>query len=141
MIPYGKQSISQEDIDSVVSVLKSSFLTQGPVVPRFEQAFAKRVSSDFAVSTNSATSALHIACLALGVTKGDIVWTSPVSFVASSNCAIYCNASIDFVDVDPATYNMSAEALEQKLYDAEISGAKMPPQCQPSLRPAPSRAT
>jgi len=122
MIPYGKQSISQEDIDAVVSVLKSDFLTQGPVVPRFEKAFAKRVSVDFAVSTNSATSALHIACLALGVTKGDIVWTSPITFVASSNCAIYCNASIDFVDIDPATYNMSTEALEQKLHNAEING-------------------
>ena len=122
MIPYGKQWISQQDIDSVVSVLTSDFLTQGPVVPRFEKAFAKKVAADFAVSANSATSALHIACLALDVSKGDIVWTSPVSFVASSNCALYCNAKVDFVDIDPTTYNMSVEALEQKLYEAKISG-------------------
>ena len=122
MIPYGKQWISQEDIDAVVSVLNSDFLTQGPVVPRFEKAFAKKVSAEFAVSANSATSALHIACLALGVSKGDIVWTSPVSFVASSNCALYCNATVDFVDIDPATYNMSVEVLEQKLHEAEITG-------------------
>jgi len=122
MIPYGKQWISQQDIDAVVSVLTSDFLTQGPAVPRFEKAFAKKVSAEFAVSTNSATSALHIACLALGVSKGDIVWTSPVSFVASSNCALYCGATIDFVDIDPATYNMSVEVLEQKLHEAEING-------------------
>jgi UDP-4-amino-4,6-dideoxy-N-acetyl-beta-L-altrosamine transaminase len=122
MIPYGKQWISQQDIDAVVSVLTSDFLTQGPAVPRFEKAFAKKVSAEFAVSTNSATSALHIACLALGVSKGDIVWTSPVSFVASSNCALYCNATVDFVDIDPATYNMSVEVLEQKLHEAEING-------------------
>ena len=122
MIPYGKQWISQEDIDAVVSVLNSDFLTQGPVVPRFEKAFAKKVSAEFAVSANSATSALHIACLALGVSKGDVVWTSPVSFVASSNCALYCNATVDFVDIDPATYNMSVEVLEQKLHEAEING-------------------
>ena len=122
MIPYGKQWISQQDIDAVVSVLTSDFLTQGPAVPRFEKAFAKKVAAEFAVSSNSATSALHIACLALGVSKGDIVWTSPVSFVASSNCALYCNATVDFVDIDPATYNMSVEVLEQKLYEAEING-------------------
>lgn len=123
MIPYGKQWISQQDIDAVVSVLTSDFLTQGPSIPRFEKAFAKKVSAEFAVSSNSATSALHIACLALDVSKGDIVWTSPVSFVASSNCALYCNATVDFVDIDPATYNMSVEVLEQKLYEAEINGA------------------
>ena len=111
MIPYGKQWISQQDIDAVVSVLNSDFLTQGPVVPRFEKAFAEKVSAEFAVASNSATSALHIACLALGVSKGDLVWTSPVSFVASSNCALYCNAKVDFVDIDPTTYNMSVEAL------------------------------
>jgi UDP-4-amino-4,6-dideoxy-N-acetyl-beta-L-altrosamine transaminase len=122
MIPYGKQWISQQDIDAVVSVLNSDFLTQGPVVPRFEKAFAEKVSAEFAVASNSATSALHIACLALGVSKGDLVWTSPVSFVASSNCAIYCNAKVDFVDIDPTTYNMSVEALEQKLHEAEING-------------------
>jgi UDP-4-amino-4,6-dideoxy-N-acetyl-beta-L-altrosamine transaminase len=122
MIPYGKQSISPQDIETVVSVLKSDFLTQGPMAPRFEKAFAKQVSAEFAVSTNSATSALHIACLALGVTAGDIVWTSPVSFVASSNCAIYCNATVDFVDIDPFTYNLSVEALEKKLIDAKEKG-------------------
>jgi UDP-4-amino-4,6-dideoxy-N-acetyl-beta-L-altrosamine transaminase len=122
MIPYGKQWISQQDVDAVVSVLSSDFLTQGPTIPRFEKAFSKKVSAEYAVSTNSATSALHLACLALGVGKGDIVWTSPVSFVASSNCALYCNASIDFVDIDPATYNMSAEALEKKLLEAKGKG-------------------
>ena len=86
MIPYGKQWISPQDIEAVVSVLKTDFLTQGPMVPRFEQAFAKKVNAEFAVSTNSATSALHVSCLALGVTAGDVVWTSPISFVASSNC-------------------------------------------------------
>ena len=122
MIPYGKPWISQQDVDAVVSVLSSDFLTQGPTIPRFEKAFAKKVSAEFAVSTNSATSALHVACLALGIVQGDIVWTSPVSFVASSNCALYCNASIDFVDIDSATYNMSVEALEQKLHEAKING-------------------
>lgn len=122
MIPYGKQSISQHDIDAVVSVLKSDFLTQGPTVPRFEKAFAKKTGANYAVSTNSATSALHIACLALGVRKDDIVWTSPVSFVASSNCALYCNAKVDFVDIDPYSYNMSVDALEHKLKLAEING-------------------
>ncbi|MDC0042985.1 UDP-4-amino-4,6-dideoxy-N-acetyl-beta-L-altrosamine transaminase [Paracoccaceae bacterium] len=122
MIPYGKQVISSQDIDSVVSVLKSDFLTQGPVVPHFEKAFAKKVQAEFAVAVNSATSALHIACLALCVSKGDRVWTSPISFVASSNCAVYCEAIVDFVDIDPKTYNMSVEALEQKLQEAELNG-------------------
>ena len=122
MIPYGKQWISDQDIDAVVTVLKSDFLTQGPVIPRFEKAFAQKVSSEFAVSMNSATSALHVACMALGVGEGDIVWTSPISFVASSNCALYCQATVDFVDIDPLTYNMSASALEAKLLDAEING-------------------
>ncbi len=122
MIPYGKQWISDQDIDAVVTVLKSDFLTQGPVIPRFEKAFAQKVSSEFAVSMNSATSALHVACMALGVAEGDIVWTSPISFVASSNCALYCQATVDFVDIDPLTYNMSVSALEDKLLDAEING-------------------
>ena len=122
MIPYGKQWISDQDIDAVITVLKSDFLTQGPVIPRFEKAFAQKVSSEFAVSMNSATSALHVACMALGVGEGDIVWTSPISFVASSNCALYCQATVDFVDIDPLTYNMSASALEAKLLDAEING-------------------
>ena len=122
MIPYGKQWISPQDIEAVVSVLKTDFLTQGPMVPRFEQAFAKKVNAEFAVSTNSATSALHVSCLALGVTAGDVVWTSPISFVASSNCALYCNATVDFVDIDPSTYNMSVAALERKLVEAEVEG-------------------
>ena len=122
MIPYGKQSISAEDIEAVVSVLKSDFLTQGPQGPLFEQAFCKKVSAQYAVATNSATSALHIACLALGVGAGDIVWTSPISFVASSNCALYCGARVDFVDINRSTYNMSVDALKAKLVSAEIRG-------------------
>lgn len=123
MIPYGKQSISNEDIEAVVSVLESDYLTQGQQVPQFEQAFCKAVSAKYAFASNSATSSLHIACLALGVGKKDIVWTSPISFVASSNCAIYCGATVDFVDIDPNTYNMSVEILEQKLIDAKKSNS------------------
>ncbi|MBE0379489.1 UDP-4-amino-4,6-dideoxy-N-acetyl-beta-L-altrosamine transaminase [Pseudoalteromonas prydzensis] len=115
VIPYGKQSISQSDIDAVVDVLKSDWLTQGPAVPAFESAIAKYCGVNYACATNSATSALHIACLALGVGEGDIVWTSPISFVASSNCALYCGASIDFVDIDLETGNMAATALAKKL--------------------------
>jgi len=115
MIPYGRQSISNEDIEAVVSVLKSDFLTQGREVPLFEQAFCKEVSARYAVASNSATSSLHVACLSLGVSSGDIVWTSPVSFVASSNCAIYCGAEVDFIDIDPETYNISIDALKEKL--------------------------
>ena len=115
MIPYGRQYISQTDIDAVVDVLHSDWLTQGPVVPRFEQAIAKRVGSQHALAVNSATSALHIACLALGVGPGDWVWTSPNTFVASANCALYCGAKVDFVDIDPRTYNMSVERLAEKL--------------------------
>lgn len=119
MIPYGKQIISQQDIDSVIDVLKSDWLTQGPKVPAFEQAIANYCKVQFATATNSATSALHIACLSLGVSEGDTVWTSPISFVASANCALYCNAKIDFVDVDLETGNMSLCALEQKLIEAK----------------------
>lgn len=119
MIPYGKQSISQQDIDAVVDVLKSDWLTQGPKVPAFEKAVAIYCEASFATATNSATSALHIACLALGVGEGDIVWTSPISFVASANCALYCGAKVDFVDIDIESGNMSAIALEQKLLEAE----------------------
>ena len=115
VIPYGKQSISQEDINAVIDVLKSDWLTQGPAVPAFESAIAEYCGSNHACATNSATSALHIACLALGVGKGDIVWTSPISFVASSNCALYCGADIDFVDIDLETGNMSIAALQEKL--------------------------
>jgi UDP-4-amino-4,6-dideoxy-N-acetyl-beta-L-altrosamine transaminase len=119
MIPYGKQSISQQDIDAVVDVLKSDWLTQGPKVPAFEKAVAIYCEASFATATNSATSALHIACLALGVGEGDTVWTSPISFVASANCALYCGAKVDFVDIDIESGNMSAIALEQKLLEAE----------------------
>ena len=119
MIPYGKQDIQQQDIDAVVEVLKSDYLTQGPQVPIFEEAINKVTQSQYAVAVNSATSALHIACLALGVGKGDIVWTTPITFVASANCALYCGASIDFVDIDPDTYNLSAIELEKKLLQAK----------------------
>jgi UDP-4-amino-4,6-dideoxy-N-acetyl-beta-L-altrosamine transaminase len=122
MIPYGRQDISEADIHSVVEVLKSDFLTQGPVVPAFEKAVSEYCNARYAVAVNSATSALHIACLALGVTKGDLVWTSPISFVASANCALYCGADVDFVDIDSATYNMSIIALEEKLIEADKLG-------------------
>jgi len=120
-IPYGRQDISQEDIDKVVEILRSDFLTQGPVVPAFESAIAEYCGAKHAVAVNSGTSALHIACLALGVGPGDSVWTSPITFVASSNCALYCGASVDFVDIDPRTYNMSVERLAEKLAEAEKS--------------------
>ncbi|MGB1292881.1 MAG: UDP-4-amino-4,6-dideoxy-N-acetyl-beta-L-altrosamine transaminase [Pseudoalteromonas sp.] len=115
MIPYGKQSIDQTDIDAVVDVLKSDWLTQGPKVPAFEDSVASYCEAKHGVAVNSATSALHIACLALDVGKGDIVWTSPISFVASANCALYCGAKIDFVDIDLNTGNMSVLELEKKL--------------------------
>lgn len=122
MIPYGRQSISEEDISAVIEVLRSDYLTQGPVVPLFETAVKNYCGAKYAVATNSATSALHISCLALGVKSGDIVWTSPISFVASANCALYCGASIDFVDIDPLTYNMSIEVLGEKLERASRDG-------------------
>ncbi|GEB69756.1 spore coat proteinUDP-4-amino-4,6-dideoxy-N-acetyl-beta-L-altrosamine transaminase [Pseudoalteromonas carrageenovora] len=122
MIPYGKQDITQADIDSVVSVLKSSFLTQGPQVPAFENALIKATGADHALAVNSATSALHIACLALELGQGDILWTTPITFVASANCGLYCGASVDFVDIDPATYNLCPKALEQKLVHAKKEG-------------------
>ena len=119
MIPYGRQDISESDIQAVIEVLKSEFLTQGPVVPAFEKAVADYCGTKYAIAVNSATSALHIACMALDVGKGDIVWTSPVTFVASANCALYCGASVDFVDINPITYNLSAELLEKKLEKAK----------------------
>ena len=122
MIPYGKQDITQADIDSVVSVLKSNFLTQGPQVPAFENALMKVSGADYALAVNSATSALHIACLALELGKGDILWTTPITFVASANCGLYCGASVDFVDIDPATYNLCPKALEKKLVHAKKEG-------------------
>jgi len=124
-IPYGRQDISEEDIASVVSVLKSDYLTQGPKVPEFEECVAKYVGTEFAVAVNSATSALHIACLALEVKKGDIVWTSPITFLASANAALYCGAEVDFVDIDSRTYNMSVDALKIKLEVAQKNG-KLP---------------
>ena len=119
MIPYARQSVSQADIDTVVDVLRSDFLTQGPVVPRFEQAVAARVGAPHAVAANSATSALHIACLALGLKGGDLLWTVPNTFVASANCGRYCGADVDFVDIDPFTWNLSVPALREKLARAK----------------------
>lgn len=125
MIPYGHQNISQDDIDAVVDVLRSDFLTQGPVVPNFEKLVADYVGANYGVAVNSATSALHIACLALGLGPGDWLWTSPNTFVASANCALYCGAKVDFVDIDSDTYNISVEKLSEKLRIAELSG-KLP---------------
>ncbi len=122
MIPYGKQDISQQDIDSVVDVLKSDFLTQGPQVPAFESALTEHSGAQYALAVNSATSALHIACLALGLGEGDWLWTTPVTFVASANCGLYCGAKVDFVDMDSATYNMCPKKLEQKLVTAKATG-------------------
>jgi UDP-4-amino-4,6-dideoxy-N-acetyl-beta-L-altrosamine transaminase len=122
MIPYGHQDISQSDVDAVVQVLRSNFLTQGPMVPRFEQAVAARVGATYAVAVNSATSALHLACLALDLKPGDRLWTVPNTFVASANCGRYCGADVDFVDIDPRTYNLSTSALAAKLEEAERSG-------------------
>lgn len=122
MIPYGRQDITQVDIDAVLAVLQSDYLTQGPVVPRFEQAVVKHVGVKHALAVNSATSALHIACLALGVGPGDRLWTTPVTFVASANCGLYCGAQVDFVDIDPRTYNLCPLALEAKLVMAEKTG-------------------
>ncbi|AWW74151.1 UDP-4-amino-4,6-dideoxy-N-acetyl-beta-L-altrosamine transaminase [Erythrobacter sp. KY5] len=124
-IPYGRQSISDADIDAVVDVLRSDFLTQGPVVPAFEQSVASVCGAAHAVAANSATSALHIACMALGVGPGDRVWTSPLTFVASSNAALYCGADVDFVDVDERTYNMCPVRLAEKL-DAAASKGTLP---------------
>jgi UDP-4-amino-4,6-dideoxy-N-acetyl-beta-L-altrosamine transaminase len=122
VIPYGRQSISEEDVKAVVDVLRSDFLTQGPAVPRFENAVAAHCGVAHAIAVNSATSALHIACLALGVGPGDRVWTSPNTFVASANCARYCGADVDFVDIDPVTLNLCVEALAAKLASAERDG-------------------
>ena len=122
MIPYGRQNISQEDIDAVVDVLRSDFITQGPVVPEFERVVASYAGAAYAVAVNSATSALHIACLALEVGPGDLVWTSPITFVASANCARYCGADVDFVDIDPQTYNLSVPFLVEKLEHAKRDG-------------------
>lgn len=125
MIPYGRQSIDQQDIDAVVEVLQSDFLTQGPAVPRFEAAIAELCGAEHVVAVNSATSALHVACLALDVKPGDSVWTSPISFVASANCARYCGGVVDFVDISTTTLNMCTERLADKLKDAAVRG-KLP---------------
>ena len=124
-IPYGRQDINAADIDAVVAVLRSDFLTQGPAVPAFEKAVADYTGAKHAVAVNSATSALHIACLALGLGKGDVIWTTPITFVASANCALYCGATVDFVDIDSRTYNLSVERLAEKLADAKKAG-KLP---------------
>ncbi len=119
MIRYGQQDITQDDIDAVIAVMKSTNLTQGPTIPRFEEAVSETTGARHAVAVNSATSALHIACLALGLGKDDWLWTTPNTFVASANCALYCGARVDFVDIDPASYNLCAKALERKLVEAE----------------------
>ena len=118
-IPYGRQTITDEDIESVVNVLRSDYLTQGPMVPAFEQSVADEVKAKYGIAVNSATSALHIGCLALGLSEGDCLWTSPITFVASANCSIYCGASVDFVDIDPLTGLMSVYELERKLSQAK----------------------
>lgn len=120
MIPYGRQNINQEDIDAVVDVLKSDFLTQGPKVPLFEKIIVQEVAARYAVAVNSATSALHIACMALELGHGDWLWTTPNTFVASANVGLYCGARVDFVDIDPKTYNMSPLLLEKKLKEAKL---------------------
>ena len=125
MIPYGRQDISQQDIDAVVEVLQSDFLTQGPKVLAFEKSVMEACNAKYAVAVNSATSALHIACLALGLGKGGWLWTIPNTFVASANCGLYCGAQVDFVDIDPNTYNLCAKELEKKLITAEKAG-KLP---------------
>ena len=125
MIPYGRQEITADDIQAVKSVLESDYLTQGPSVPAFEGKVSDYCGASHAVAVNSATSALHIACMALGLGRGDILWTSPVTFVASANCALYCGAAVDFVDIDPDTYNLSAYHLEEKLKKAKKAG-KLP---------------
>ncbi len=122
MIPYGRQEITDQDIAAVLEVLKSDYLTQGPKVPEFERQVADHVGARHACAVNSATSALHIACVALGLGAGDWLWTSPLTFVASANCGLYCGAQVDFVDVDPKTYNLCPEALAKKLTKAKAEG-------------------
>ena len=120
MIPYGRHHISEDDIKAVEEVLKSAFLTQGDKVALFEQTIAQYVGAKYAYAVNSATSALHIACLAIGLGEGDWLWTTPITYVASANCGRYCGADVDFVDIDPKTLNMSIDALEEKLRIAKI---------------------
>ncbi len=125
-IPYGRQSINETDIAKVCEVLRSNWLTTGPAIPAFEKAVAAKCYAQYAVAVNSATSALHIACLALGVGSSDTVWTSPNTFVASANCARYCGASVDFVDIDPTTWCMSDKKLRQKLEHHKSTGMPLP---------------
>jgi len=119
LIPYGRQSISEEDIQAVVEVLRSDLLTQGPVVPEFERRVCNYTGAKRAVAVNSGTSALHLACLALGLSAGDILWTTPNTFVASANCGLYCGAQVDFIDIDPLTWNLSVRKLKDKLVQAK----------------------
>ena len=125
MIPYGRQNIIDQDIEAVVKILKSDYLTQGPTTPLFEKNLQHYTKAKYAVAVTNATSALHIACLSLGLGQGDILWTSPISFVASANCARYCGANVDFVDIDPISYNLCPSALEEKLITAKKKG-KLP---------------
>lgn len=122
MIPYGRQNINKADIEAIIEVLRSDWLTQGPAVERFEQQVAAYCGARFAVAVNSATAALHIACLAAGLQPGESLWTSPNTFVASANCALYCGARPDFVDIDLQSYNLDATALEDKLVQGERTG-------------------
>ena len=122
MIPYGRQDITENDIEAVIEVLRSDFLTQGPTIKKFEDKVSEYCGSSHAFALNSATSALHVACLALDIGPGDLVWTSPITFVASSNCALYCGAKVDFVDIDPLTYNICCDQLRVKLCLAKLNG-------------------
>ena len=119
MIPYSKQTIDKKDIRSIVKTLKSDFLTQGPLIPKFENAISKKVGSKYSVTVNSATSALHISCMALGFKKNDYLWTVPNTFVASSNCALHLGGKVDFIDIDPSSNNLDLSKLENKLKNPE----------------------
>ncbi|MBD2517200.1 UDP-4-amino-4,6-dideoxy-N-acetyl-beta-L-altrosamine transaminase [Nostoc sp. FACHB-973] len=121
-IPYGRQDINQQDIDAIIAVLRSDWITQGPSIERFEQAVANYCQVKYAVAVSSATAGLHIACLAANLGEGDVIWTSPNTFIASANCGLYCNAKVDFIDIDSNTYNLSVDELENKLAQAEKQG-------------------
>ena len=124
-LPYGKQNITEDDINEVTKVLQSDFLTQGPKVPIFEEEICRKVNSKYAIASNSATSSLHLACMALGLSQDDILWTSPITFVASANCALYCGASVDFVDINQKNALIDINLLEEKLVEADKVG-KLP---------------